>query len=131
MITVKDLIENSELMNNIIEDLEDIPEDTEVFYSVWALGYNKFNDLTGDEVLIGEFIDPDKATEYAETVTYETIKELGFRKSNSETVYFSIEVETVISDPEDEDGGTMNIGTVYKRDLWLTGKYGSDENTTN
>lgn len=128
MITVKDLMENNELMNNIVEDLEDLPEDTEVFYAVWALGYNKFNDPTDDEVLVGEFIDPDKATEYAETVTYETIKELGFGKPDADTVYFSIEVETVIGDPEDEDGGTMNIGTVYKRDLWIDGEYGFEEN---
>ena len=41
--------------------------------------------------------------------------------------YFSIEVETVVGDPDDEDGGTMNIGTVYQRDLWIDGEYGSEE----
>jgi hypothetical protein len=47
------------------------------------------------------------------------ITEMGFGEPDPDTVYFSIEVETVIGDPDDEDGGTINIGTIYKRDLWL------------
>ena len=117
MTTIKDLFENEELMDNIVEDIEDLPKDAEVFYAVWALGYNKFNDTTDDEVLVGEFTDPDDAIEYAENVTLDLIKEMGFGKPNPETVYFSIEVETVVEDPEDE--GTMNIGTIYSRELWL------------
>ena len=44
---------------------------------------------------------------------------------DSETTYFSIEVETVVEDPEED--GTMNLGTVYSRVLWLDGEYGSEE----
>lgn len=121
MTTVKDLFENEELMNSIVEDIEDIPEDTEVFYSVWALGRNDNDGPTDDEVLVGEFTDPDEAVAYAEKVTLDTINEMGYGAADDNTAYFSIEVETVIADPDDEDGGTMNIGTVYQRDLWLDG----------
>ena len=127
MSTVKDLLENEELLENIVEDLEELSEDTEVFYSVWALGYDKNKEVTDDEVLVGEFTDPDAAVEYAEQVTLEQVNELGFGDPDPKTVYFSIEVETVVGDPDDEDGGTMNIGTVYQRDLWIDGEYGSAE----
>ena len=127
MFTAKDLFENKELMNNIVEDIEDVPEDTEVFYAVWALGCNCEADPTDDEVLVGEFTDPDDAIAYAKTVTFETINEMGFGEPDPDTVYFSIDVETVIGNPDDEDGGTMNIGTIYQRDLWIDGDYGSTE----
>ena len=42
---VKELFENEELMNNIVEDIEDIPEDSEVTYEVWALGYDKEDNI--------------------------------------------------------------------------------------
>jgi hypothetical protein len=131
MCTVKDLFENEELMNNIVEDIEDIPEDTEVFYAVWALGCNSEADPTDDEVLVGEFTDPDAAIEYAKQVTFETINEMGFGEPDPDTVYFSIDVETVIGNPEDEDGGTMNIGTIYHRDLWLDEEDNSVVSITN
>lgn len=127
MCTIKDLLANEELLENIVEDIEDIPEDTEVFYSVWALGHDKNNQLTDDEVLVGEFTDPDAAVEYAEKVTLEQVNELGFGDPDPASVYFSIEVETVIGDPDNEDGGTLNIGTVYTRDLWIDGEYGSTD----
>ena len=124
---VKELFENEALIHNIVESIEDLPEDTEVCYFVWALGYTADEECTDDEVLVGEFTDPDAAIKCAEATTLEEIEELGYDKRDSSTAYFSIEVETVIADPEDEDGGTMNIGTVYQRDLWIDGEYGSEE----
>ena len=114
---VKELLENDELMESIVEDIDDIPEDSEVTYEVWALGYNEDEDCTDDEVLVGEFTDPDEAIAYAEKVNLEKIKELGYGEADPNTAYFSIEVETVVDDPEDE--GTMNLGSVYTRELWL------------
>ena len=122
---IKDLLENDELMESIVEDIDDLPEDSEVTYEVWALGYTEDEDCTDDEVLVGEFIDPDEAVAYAEKVTLGQIKELGYGDMDSETTYFSIEVETVVEDPEED--GTMNLGTVYSRVLWLDGEYGSEE----
>lgn len=127
MVTVKDLFENEELMNSIIEDITEVPEDTEVFYSVWALGINQKDKLTDAAVLLGEFTDPDEAIEYAENVTVESISEHSNTPITTEIAHFNIEVETVIGDPDDDDGGTVNIGTIYKRDLWLDGEYGNEE----
>lgn len=125
MSTVKELFENEELMNNIVEDLDEVPKDAEVFYAVWALGRNNNNNLTSDEVLLGEFTDPDIAIEYAGKVDYDLIREMGYGDRDLTTTHFSIDVETVIGDPEDEDNGTMNIGTIYSRDLCIDGE--SDE----
>jgi hypothetical protein len=122
MFTVKDLFENEELMNTIVEDIEDLPEDTEVFYAIWALGYDANNEPTKDEVLVGEFTNPDDAVEYAKALTIKTVNEMGFGEPDPNTTYFSIDVETVVGDPDDEDGGTMNIGTIFKKELRLEPK---------
>jgi hypothetical protein len=127
MSTIKDLYNNEELLNNIVEDIDDIPEDAEVLYAVWALGYNKDDDITDTEVLVGEFTNPDEAVACAENLTIKAIDELGYEKPDNDTAYFSVEVETVVGDPDDEDGGTMNIGTVYQRNLWIDGEYGSED----
>ena len=127
MMTVKDLFENEELMKNIVEDMDEIPESAEVFYAVFALGYTADNEVTSDEVLIGEFTDPDEAIECAKVATLEQIREFGYGEVDPKTVYFSVEVETAVGNPDDEDGGTMNIGTIYKRDLWIDDEYSSEE----
>lgn len=127
MSTIKDLYNNEELLTNIVEDIDDIPEDAEVLYAVWALGYNKDEDITDTEILVGEFTNPDEAVACAENLTIKAIDELGCEKPDNDTAYFSVEVETVVGDPDDEDGGTMNVGTIYKRDLWIDGEYGSED----
>jgi hypothetical protein len=124
---VKELFENEELMNNLVEDIEDIPEDTEVTYCVFALGYTADDDCTDDEVLLGEFTDLTEAVKCAEATTLERITEMGYGERDEDTAYFSIEVETVVEDTEDEDGGTVNLGSVYQRELWIDGEYGSEE----
>ncbi len=125
---VKDLLENEELMKSIVEDIEDIPEDSEVSYEVWALGCDDCGGSTETDFLIGEYDDPDKAIACAKKFNLETLK-TDYEKPHPDTYYFSIEVETVVEDPEDEDGSTMNIGTIYSRDLWIDGEYDSVEDT--
>lgn len=115
---VKELFKNEELMNSIVEDIDEIPEDSEVIYAVWALGCDDCGGSTGTDFLIGEFADPDEAIACAEKFDLETLK-AEYEKPHPDTYYFSIEVETVIADPDDEDGGTMNIGSIYSRDLWV------------
>jgi hypothetical protein len=117
---VKELFENEELMNNIVEDLEDLPEDAEVRYEVWALGSDLKYEPTEDEYLIGEFDNPDEAIKCAEEFTKETFYTEYEKPTNPDTFHISIEVETVVGDPEDEDGGTMNIGTVFQKTIYLT-----------
>lgn len=122
---VKELFENEELMENIVEDIEDIPEDSKVTYEVWALGYTCDEEMTDAELLVGEFDDPDAAIACAEKVSFRSLREAGYEEPDEETVYFSIEVETVVEDPEDE--GTINLGSVYQRELRIDREYGSEE----
>ncbi len=124
--TVKELFENEELMNNIVEDIEDIPEDTEVSYEVWALGRDDCGGSTETDFLIGEFTDPDEAIACAEKFDLETLK-AEYEKPHPDTYYLDVVVETVIEDPDDEDGSTMNIGSIYSRDLWIDGEYGEPD----
>ena len=118
----KDLFENEELMNDLVEDLDDLPEDSEVFYAVWAIGYNKEKEFTEDDHLIGEFDALDDAIEKAEAVTLEGENII----ADDETAYFSIDVDTVVVDHNEKDS-TAYVDTVYHRELWVDGEYGSVE----
>ena len=115
MTTVKELFENNDLMNNIVEDMEDFVPAAEIFYVVWALGYDRSDEITNTEVILGEFEDSDEAIKYVEELTINDITSQ--LKTTAGIAYFSVEVETVIADPDDEDGGTMNIGTIYRKKL--------------
>ena len=131
---VKELLMNEELVDNIVEDIEDIPEDSEVSYEVWALGYTDDEDCTDAEYLLGEFDDPDEAVEFAENLTMFNIscaadEETGCEGIPEEVAFFSIEVEAVVEDPDDE--GTMNLGTVYSRELWIDGEHCSEDKVPN
>lgn len=126
--TIQDLINNEEFVQQIVEDITEIPEDTEVSYEVWASGYNFNNEITDANTFMKDFKDPDEAIDYAKQLTLVDIieqdaKDCGnekIKELNTEIAYISVEVETVI---EDEDDSTMNIGTIYKRDLWLDDEY--------
>ena len=112
MLTIKDLFENEELMKNIVEDIDDIPEDTEVFYEVWALCYDEDGDCVSS-FLAEEFADPSEAISYVNNFSLEEFqRETPGMPPLYDFAWITLEVETVISDPEDENGGTMNIGTI-------------------
>lgn len=121
---VKELFENEELMNSIVEDIDDIPEDSDVVYSVWGICYDREDDCI-DSYFIKEFADPDEAVEYAKNITTEDFN-TEYEKPDPNTVRLSLEVETVVAVPDEEC--TMNVGTIYTRDLWVDGEYGSEEN---
>lgn len=106
MKTVKDLIENEELLKYVTEDLEDFSIDADVVYEVWAIGYDADDEITFEEFLLGEFNNPDEAVQEAEKAN---ISDAVKRYPN--VAYFSIEVETVVIDDEE----VMNVGTVYHR----------------
>ena len=129
VLTLKEAMENKDLAKHIAEDIDEIPEDTEVTYELWAIGYNADGAVTDTEMLIADFKNPDVAIELAKKVTMADIVHQAAEEHDGSTpaenvTYISLEVETVVD--EDEDG-TMNIGTIYKRELWIDGEYGSEE----
>ena len=126
--TIKILSEDKDLMKYVTEDLEDFNEETPVTYEVWAIGYTADNKITDTDMLIGEFTDPDQAVEKAKTVTladivHQAAEEHDGSEPADDVAYISIEVETVV---DDEEEGTMNVGTIYKRELWIDGEYGDE-----
>lgn len=131
VLTLKEVMKNKDLAKFIAEDLDEIPEDAEVTYELWAIGYNADGAVTDTEMFIAEFKDPDAAIEFAKKVTMADIVHQAAEEHDGSTpaenvTYISLEVETVVD--EDEDG-TMNIGTIYKRELWIDGEYGDEEDT--
>lgn len=126
--TIKTLSEDKDLMKYVTEDLEDFNEETPVTYEVWAIGYTADNKITDTDMLIGDFTDPDQAVEKAKTVTladivHQAAEEHDGSEPADDVAYISIEVETVV---DDEEEGTMNVGTIYKRELWIDGEYGDE-----
>ena len=114
--TIKEIMNNEELLENIVEDIEDFDENSEVSYEVWVSGYDAEDCVTDVEVLVGEFIDRDQAINCAETISVDDIKAQCGGVDFDDIAYLNIEIETVIDDEED---GIINIGTVYQRELWL------------
>jgi hypothetical protein len=118
--TVKDLMENEEFSRFVTEDLEDFEEDVSVRYELWAIGYDTNDRITDAELFLGEFTDPDKTIEKAKNLSFSDVIQLAAEEAcvipDEPIAYLSIEVETVI---EDDNVGTMNIGTIFRRELWV------------
>ena len=126
-LTIKDLVSNEDLNQYITEDLEDFDIDTPVTYEVWTIGYNKDNMITDSEMFVAEFVYPDEAVAYANKLTLADIVHKAAEDpvgvvDYEEVEYISIEIETVV---DEGVGETMNVGTIYKRELWLDGEYGN------
>ena len=121
MTNVKDLMNNEELMQHMVEDLDDFDECASVTYEVWAIGYNEAGVINGTDMLMGEFDNPDEAVKCATNITladiiYQAAEEDNGKGPTTQTSYITIEVETVVTD---DDEGTMNVGTIYRRDVYL------------
>ena len=110
VLTLKEVMENKDLAKHIAEDIDEIPEDTEVTYELWAIGYNADGAVTDTEMFIAEFKDPDAAIEFAEKVTmadivHQAAEEHDGSAPAENVTYISLEIETVID--EDEDGTSV------------------------
>ncbi len=121
--TVKDLMDNEDIMKHITEDLDDFANDAVVTYEVWAIGYDEHGAITDTDMYITESEDPDAAIEKAKSLTladiiHQASEEDDGTEPMTDVTYISIEVETVV---DDEEEGTMNIGTIYKRELRIDG----------
>lgn len=121
----------NEKVNEIIEDMEDISENAEVTYEVWGIGYDSEDCVTDAEFLFKTFDKPEDAVEYAKSLTLSDVVQLSAEDNPDleleyEVAYISIEVETVI---DDEDEGTMNAGTIFRKEIWVSEEEISEEET--
>lgn len=120
--TVKEFMEDTELQELAVD------ETSEVTYAVWAIGYDSESKITDTDMLLGEFTDPDQAVAKAKTVTladivHQAAEEDDGSEPSEDIAYISVEVETVV---ETEDG-TMNVGTIFKRELPICDESEEDE----
>lgn len=132
IMTVKEIMENKELANYIAESIEDIPADAPVKYALWAIGYTEGSAMSDKELLLGEFTDPDKAIAVANETTFADVIHKDAEEYNGEAPEDSItniilEVETVVDTMSSE--GTVNIGTIYRRELPLDDECGVEIDT--
>ena len=114
MYMVKDLLTKEEL-KHIKRVLEILPEEAPISYEVWAIGYAN---NSKQETLLRRFDDSQEAIDYADSMyLLDAINAIaGANRFNYSTDYVFVEVETVIDDTKD---GTINVGTIYKNDLFI------------
>ena len=114
--TINEMMNNPELLEDITEDLEDFDETAEVVYEVWALGYDENDEITDAELCMFTSTDRDEAINYAKKATLaDVVHGAGNGPcASSEVFRIAIEVETVV--PVDDD--LVNIGTVYSKTVW-------------
>ena len=107
------------------DDFVDIDFTDESSYEVWAVGYN--GDESNAEMFINKFDDPDDAVEFADNITISDIINIDADRfmstdTNDEISRISVEIETITL----TDDSSVDIMTVYKRDLWVDGEYGGN-----
>ena len=117
MCIVKDLLTKEEL-RHMKRALQILPEDAPVSYEVWAIGYTNNN---RKETLLNSFDNSQEAVDYADAVYLsDAITAIvGNNRFNYGTDCVFVEVETVIDDTK---GSTVNIGTIYKNNLYVLKK---------
>ena len=106
------------IVNDLVAEIEEITEESPVTYEVWAIGYDEEDKLTGAEMLLGTFSDPDIAVSHAKMFTLADIVHLAADDEctyGNRVHYISVEVETVVLDTDDETA--MNIGTIYRKKI--------------
>ena len=120
------LITDSEVVNSVVESLGDIPQDSSATYDLWVVGYNMDNEPVSELFIYG-FDNPEEALNKAETIDFKFIEEqteMSFadycNSNNLERV--SVEIETFVDGDEE-----ISAGSIYRRDLWLDGEYGTVE----
>ena len=114
MCIVKELLTKEDL-RHVKRVLEILPEEAPISYEVWAIGYAN---NSKQEILLRSFEDSQEAIEYASAVyLLDAINAIaGDNPFNYNTDYVFVEVETVIDDAK---GGTVNIGTIFKNNLFI------------
>lgn len=81
-------------------------ENKEIFYEIWALGYDKDGEATDFDLDLGEFKDPQDAIEHArkfKDATYVLSADTMYYLREEGTDYLELRVEACFED-EDEDG---------------------------
>jgi hypothetical protein len=113
MCIVKDLLTKEDL-RHIKRVLEILPEEAPISYEVWAIGRHNHHNV---EILVRTFEESWEAVEYADTLPLlDAINAIaGDAYFNYGTDYVFVEVSAVI---DNHRGGTMNIGTTYKKALF-------------
>lgn len=104
--------EDFELSEDDLDELDDTINST-TSYEVWALGIDKFDNVTDYEVLLGSFEDPEEAKTFVWTVDKDLIKTKTSKEFPANLKQINIEVETVV----DNGDYTENVGTIFRTDL--------------
>lgn len=105
-------MENDNLPFDDIDELEDFDVKS-AKYQVWVFKYDKDQNILDDNLLIGEFEEPDAAITKAKELVI-NLKAL-MNMVTPESYYLQVEVETVV----DVDGGEENVATIFQENIQM------------
>lgn len=91
------------------EYLEDLTDDTEVVFEVYAFSYDPEWNLLDASLCLANSPDPNEAVEYAKNLTLENTL------IDVPGVYVILEVETVVGNTPEE---FLNLGTIYTKNFF-------------
>lgn len=118
---MEEILNAEEIKNLIVEELGDEINIEKVEYEVWAIGYDEDECVTDALMLLKSFKNQAEAIAYAKNVELADIvhfaSEAGDEPSDVAITYISVEVETVVDLGEDE--GTVNVCTIYQKEIQL------------
>lgn len=118
---MEEIMNVEEIKNLIAEELGDDISIENVEYEVWAIGYDADERVTDASMLLESFENQAEAIAYAKNVELADIvhlaSEAGDEPSDVDITYISVEVETVVDLGEDE--GTVNVCTIYQKEIQL------------
>lgn len=109
----------NELVDMLVEDIDEIPEDCKGTYAVWAGGRDEEGNATCAEMLLAAFEYPNQAMHYAKNLTLADIVNIAADEdcdcevtANAHSI--AIGIDAIVND---EDGCAMSIGVVYERSI--------------
>lgn len=108
--TIAEIKNNPNLLKHMDpEYLEDLTDDTEVVFEVYAFSYDPEWNLLDASLCLANAPDPNEAIEYAKKVSLEdTLIDVP-------GVYVILEVETVVGTTPEE---FLNLGTIYTKNFF-------------
>jgi hypothetical protein len=116
--TIKELKNHPELLKHITADLDDLDDNMEVVFEVYAFGYDVNWQIVEASMCMFNSIDPTDALKAAEEMELMDVVDMMPYEEDynqpGQTAHITIEVESVV----EIDDECVNLGTIYNRDIW-------------
>lgn len=116
--TIKELKNHPELLKHITADLDDLDDNMEVVFEVYAFSYDVNWQIVEASMCMFNSIDPADAIKAAKKTVLMDVYDMVPYKDECDTpgatAHITVEVESVV----EIDDECVNLGTIYNRSIW-------------